>query len=68
MNIKRRTRAEHDEEEVTAKLMKSSTRVEVIVKTEESLKEYLTGPKLKVMNSRMAMTHTVLLLFIDSLP
>lgn len=44
------------------------TRVEVIVNTEESFKEYLTGPKLKVMNSRMAMTHTVLLLFIESLP
>lgn len=48
--------------------MHRSTGVEVIVNTEESFKEYLTGPKLKVMNSRMAMTHTVLLLFIDSLP
>lgn len=35
-------------------------------KTEEP--GYLTGPKLKVMKSRMAMTHTVLLLFTESLP
>lgn len=30
--------------------------------------KYLTGPKLKVINSRRAMTHTVLLLFMESLP
>lgn len=29
---------------------------------------YLTGPKLKVMNSRMTMTHTARLLLAESLP